>query len=224
MSCCAPGIVVKNDKFTGGQNAQPNSMIQQKDIDGAAQPLMAGGQAAAQADLQKQVRASERVAGQPQCNWQISSNPKAGALARQATVQVTAICIALVYDNAAARQKLTGSLQRKELTDPTLGAAYTLDGQVALTQVSATYDPNGDGTFSVSVQFHAQGLWVYQFTSAVLRSLAAQIAGKSQADARALLLRQPGILGVQFSASSGLPASASAIQISVQQPVPVQGS
>ena len=196
-------------------------MIQQKDIDGAAQPLSASGQTAAQADLQKQVRASERVAGQSQCSSQTSADQKAGALARQATVQVTVTCSVLVYDNAAARQSLTSSLRQKELADSTLGAAYALDGQIVITKAFATHTPLGSAAY-LSVQFHAQGLWVYQFTSAVLRSLAAQIAGKSQADARALLLRQPGILGVQFSTSSGLPASASAIQISVQQPA--QGS
>jgi hypothetical protein len=73
------------------------------------------------------------------------------------------------------------------------------------------------------LQFHAQGLWVYQFQSSTLHRLASLIAGKSQDAARALLLQQAGVSGVQFSGSGSLPVNASEIQFNVQTSASAQG-
>lgn len=216
--CCAPNIVVKNTSaFTGGQDAQQNSVIQQKDIDGAAKPLETSEGEQAQADLRAQMRPDERVAGNAQCQPQISANQQVGALAKQVTVQVTEICRETVYDYNAARHSLTQDLQRSASTDPTLGAAYVLTGQITLSLI-ATTPGSGNVVLGPALEFHAQGLWRYQFKPTALHDFATQIAGKSQDAARALLLRQPGIVAVQFSTTGPLPVNTSEIQISVQPP------
>lgn len=216
QACCVPNdeIFVKNTAFTGGQDAQKNSVIQQKDIDGAAKGLITSGQEQTLAALREQLRSNERVVGEAQCQPQINADQKAGALAKKATVQVAVTCSETVYDYDAARQSVTQDLQNMALTTPTLGAAYALAGQVAVTRVSPA---PGAGS---AMLFHAQGRWVYQFTETVLRDLTTHIAGLSQDAARTLLLRQPGILGVQFSASGSLPVNASEIQLVVQTPPP----
>src|SRR6266704_4159049 len=51
--CCAAGITVKNGAFSGGQNPQPNSVVQQSDINGAASALTVSLTPGTQAALQK---------------------------------------------------------------------------------------------------------------------------------------------------------------------------
>ncbi|HVU70475.1 MAG TPA: hypothetical protein VHD63_25345, partial [Ktedonobacteraceae bacterium] len=102
-------------------------------------------------------------------------------------------------------------------TDPTLGTSYKLAGQIALALVSASNAQN-DGTTVTTLHFHAQGLVVYQFTDTMLHDLTAHLAGLSQEAARSLLLRQPGVAGVSFSASGSLPVNTSEIRLVVQPP------
>jgi hypothetical protein len=103
-------------------------------------------------------------------------------------------------------------LQSQVNADPHLGAGYALAGQLTLnlTTVQVISDQQDKLTFQ------AGGLWAYQFTPAVLRGFASLIAGKSQSAARTLLLRQPGVSGVQFSNSGTLPVNTGEIQVSAQ--------
>jgi hypothetical protein len=221
--CCAANVVVKNSTaFTGGQDAVQNGVVQQKDIDGAAKPLIASGQTQARALLQKQVQANESAAGDPRCQTQLNADQQVGARAQQVTVQVAVTCSETVYDAQAARQFFTRDLQRQARANPALGANCTLAGQVVLALQSVAPAPDGSAASAI-LQFHAQGLWVYQFQSSTLHRLASLIAGKSQDAARALLLQQAGVSGVQFSGSGSLPVNASEIQLSVQTPASAQG-
>ena len=115
-----------------------------------------------------------------------------------------------MYDYQQAQARATDLLQTRAERDPNLGAAYALSGPVALTVRGATTLNTGA---QVSLNVQAQGRWVYRFSTALLHQLAIQIAGKSQADARVLLLRQPGIVGVKFTSTGTLPANPDDIHI-----------
>lgn len=209
--CCAPNgeIFVKNTAFTGGQDAQANSVIEQKDINGAANSLVAAGKARALAALQGQVHGNERVVnGSQQCQPRTTANHKAGDVAKSVTAQVVVTCGETVYDDANARLIAARQLQGQVSGNPGLGPAYALEGQLALEQTGATPDAHQPQTLS----FQARGLWVYQFSQNTLRQFATLIAGKSQDAARALLLSQPGIADAQFSPSGTLPVNTSEIQ------------
>lgn len=215
--CCFNGIVVKNTAFTGGQDAQPNSIIEQKDIDGAANGLIASLKPGTLASLQGMVRNSERViTGSQQCQPQTGADHQAGAVAKTVTVQVALACSEQVYDYGAARQIALRALQAQASSDLHLGAAYALDGQIVLTQLNAS-QPDAHGSVTLTIQ--ASGLWVYTFSQATLRQLAALIAGKSESAARALLLAQPGIAAVQFhpSSTNALPINTGEIQLTLQR-------
>lgn len=216
-ACCAPGndIFVKNTAFTGGQDAVTNGIIQQKDIDGAAKGLAASGETVARGMVQGMVKANERVVGDAQCQPKVSANQKAGDLAKQVTVQVAVTCSEVVYDYDAARRTLAANLQQMASADPTLGPAYALVGHVVLSVIN--YNINTQQTL-VNMRVHAQGLWVYQFSGAALRNFATLVAGKSLDSARELLLRQPGVSGVQFGTNSALPVNTSEIQLVIQNP------
>ena len=208
-------VVVKNTSaFTGGQDAQPNSVIEQKDIDGAASgagtPLKQG----VLASLQGQVRSQERVVpNSQQCPAQVNADHRAGDVARSVTVTVAVTCSETVYDYDAARQVAEQTLAQKVAGDPTLGASYALSGQVTFNVLNSAQT---NGFYTLNGQ--AEGLWVYRIDPATLHRLAASLAGKSESDARALLLRQPGIAAVSFSASGTLPVNSSEISLVLAQP------
>ena len=210
--CCATGIVVKNTQsFTGGRDAQPNSVIQQSDIDGAARGLEGTLTQDAQAALQGQVRSGERVAdGSLKCQPHVSADHNAGDVAPSATVTVTMTCSEEVYDFAAVQRMATNLLQAQAGSDPNLGSGYALSGGVVVSVLSATL-AGAQGQVDLAVQ--ARGLWAYAFSPALLRRLAAQLAGKTQDQARALLLQQPGVASVRFNSNSTLPTDSNQIQV-----------
>ncbi|MEO7021912.1 MAG: serine/threonine-protein kinase [Ktedonobacteraceae bacterium] len=214
-ACCVPNgdIFVKNTAFTGGQDAQANSMIQQKDIDGAAGGLASQLTQGAQIALGKQVGSGERVVdGTLLCQSKVSANQRAGDLAKSVTVQVVETCREEVYDDAAARQ-VAGSLLNASVTgNPNLGAAYHQVGQPVVTMLSVSVTGNA-GNVALSVQ--VRGVWAYAFSAARLHQLAMLVAGKSQSEARALLLQQVGIMDAQFRSTGNLPGNVDEIEMRV---------
>jgi serine/threonine protein kinase len=217
-ACCAPNneIFVKNTAFTGGQDAIADSKIQQADIDDAANPLVAAQTPTMQESLSGQVLSNERVVdGSNQCKPKITANHKAGDLARSATVQVAVTCSEEVYDSSALNETVAGLLQTQAQKDPQAGSAYTLQGKIALTVVS---DIVVDATGLVKIQVQATGLWVYHFSQTQLQQLARLIAGKSDNDARDLLLQQPGIKDVQLPSTGSLPSNIDEITLKVAAP------
>lgn len=205
--CCAPNnaIQVRNpNAFTGGQDAQPNDQIQQSDITAAANPLIASQTQSEQANLNGQMKSTERVvSGSNQCQPTVMPNAPAGTPAKTVTVTVSVTCTEQVYDAASAQTIAMRLLTQQAMQD--VGTAYQLTGQVAV-----SVQMNGK-----QLLLKAQGVWAYAFSAARLHQLAALISGKSQAAARSLLLQQPGIADVRFSTTGALP-SADRIQMRVQ--------
>ena len=87
-----PVTVVKNDvAFTGGQDAQTFTFVQQSDIDGSATSLKNSTQQSAIDDIH-QNQPNEHLVGDPQCTSDISSDHIAGDRVSQATVTLTTTC------------------------------------------------------------------------------------------------------------------------------------
>ena len=81
-----------------------------------------------------------------------------------------------------------------------LGADYALLGAIHIAIVHATtIDHQG----SVTLVVQLTGTWVYQLSPGIRQQLLSRIAGKTQQQARALVLAQPGIAGVQINVSGG---------------------
>lgn len=216
-SCCAPNIVVKNTTaFTGGQDARPDSVVQQKDIDGAAGGLVETLTQGARDALSRQVDSGERaVDGTTRCQPVIKSNHHPGDLAQSVTVQVTVTCSEEVYDYATLRQLAGNLLSTRAASDPNLGTAYSLTGQITVNVHSAN---TNNVTNEIALDVQARGVWAYAFSPPRLRQLASLIAGKSQAEARTLLLQQAGITGAQFSSPGSLPGNVDEIRVVVKAP------
>jgi hypothetical protein len=215
-SCCASGVsVVNTAAFSGGQDAQPNSVIQQGDIDGAAHPLVMSLSQSTGKTLQGQIKSNERVVdGSFQCKPTINSNEKAGAVAKTATVQVSVTCTEEVYDFAEAQRMATSLLQAKAQNDPNLGTQYSLDGNIVTSVLSDTV-VTGQGQVNIEVQ--AQGLWVYTFTPQMQQNIKNSLVKLSKAGAQSVLLHETGVSTAQISISSGttMPDNASDITLNI---------
>jgi len=213
--CCAANIFVKNtNAFAGGQDAQPNSIIQQSDIDGAANSVMGQLKTSAQAALQKQVKSNERVAdGSLQCKPTTQANHKAGDSAPSVSVSVTVACTEEVFDFAAAQQMASNLL----ITDQPSGvnlAGYKLVGAIIPSLESATVSSVEN---QVAIIMQAAGRWVYQFSSQQQQLIKQKLVTHSKADALNILKGYVGLASASINISTGsiMPATASDITISL---------
>src|SRR5579875_1894740 len=188
QACCGEGIYVSNTvAFTGGQDAQTFTYVQQSDIDGVVQSLSSSLTQQATANLQGQVRTNEKPVGKPHCTPQETSNHQAGARASTITVSVTVSCVAEVYDMQAVQALATNELTQDASKNP--GPAYAPVGDIVTQVVQATPDKSGNILLAVK----AGGTWAYQFTPAQRQHFANLIAGKSSQDAKAILQKQTGV-------------------------------
>jgi hypothetical protein len=221
--CCTPNIFVKNlAAFSGGRGPAPNSLLQQSDIQKAAQPLVNALAQSTASALQAQVLPGERAVDQGvQCQSMIHPSVPAGTTAHTVTVRVQVTCREEVYDFAAARSMATALLQRKAQHDPTLNAQYALQGSLITSVLNETV-VTAEGQVSREIQ--AQGLWVYQWTTQMQQNIKNALVRLSQATAQSVLRPEMGVATATISLSGGdvLPASASAITLVIQAPPGVQ--
>ncbi len=197
--CCAANITVKNGVFGGGQNPQPNSVVQQSDINGAAAQLTASLTPSTQAALQKEVHTGEQVVPNTlKCGSAVSANHAAGDHAPNVTVVVSVACKEEVYDQTAALTMAANLLMKQASTD--LGPNYALTGSI-VSEVTRVSVVDTKGTLSILVK--ADGVWVYHFGDTVLQGFTNQIAGKSNADATSFLVKQTGVKAVKIDNPNG---------------------
>src|SRR6266566_2719587 len=161
--CCAQGIFVKNTAFSGGQDPQPNSIVQQSDIDGAANTLTASLTPGTQAALQGQVQPREQVVpNTPACQKStFTANHAPGDHAPNVTVNVAITCREEVYDQQSSLAMAQNLLTQQAVNE--LGPNYMLIGSIE-SSVSQITVVDIHGTVSLLVQ--AQGTWVYRFSAA----------------------------------------------------------
>jgi len=190
---------VKNGDFGGGHNPQPNSVVQQSDINGAASALTASLTPGTQAALQKQVRPNEQVVPNTlRCTSAVSANHAAGDHAPNVTVIVSVTCKEEVYDQQAALTLGANLLAKQASTD--LGPNYALTGNI-VARVTRVTVVDTKGTLSILVR--AEGVWVYQFSNTVLQGFANHIANMSNQNAINYLMSQPGVKAVKIDNPNG---------------------
>jgi hypothetical protein len=199
QSCCASGITVRNYAFSGGQNPQPNSVVQQSDINSAASALTASLTPGTQAALQKQVRTGEQVVSNTlRCTSAVSANHAAGDHAPNVTVRVSVTCKEEVYDQQAAQAMAANLLAEQVGTE--LGPNYALAGSI-VTKVTKVTVVDTKGTLAILVR--AEGVWVYQFSKTVLDGFANHIANMSNQNATQYLMSQQGVKAVKIDNPNG---------------------
>lgn len=192
--CCNGAIYVTNTQaFTGGEDQQSFTYVQQSDIDGVVQSIEATQAQQATQALQGQVRSNEKPVSTPRCTPQVKSDHAAGEQATTVTVSVTTSCVGEVYDMQAVQVLAARKLTQDAATNP--GAAYAPVGNIAVQVAQGTPDVHGN----VLLVTNAVGIWAYQFTPAQRAHFASLIASKSEQDARAILLGQTGVQNVAIT-------------------------
>lgn len=195
------GYEIENDAaFSGGQNSQTVTTVQQSDIDNAANKLKVANAPNPRQIFQAQVRTNEQLINSAQCKPNISSNPAAGAQATSVTVTVTFTCTGEVYDQSAAL-----ALAQKLLMNQakgSFGPRYTLQGSIAATETRAVLTDTKQGTITLTAS--TSGTWVTHFDDTYLQALAVSIAGKTRQEAQSILSANKDIVSadIQISGSN----------------------
>ena len=196
--CCRVDVLVQNTAaFTGGQNARSYPMVTRTDIDGTVSALTTTLAQSVQAAFAAQVRSDETLLTPVPCMPHVSTNHHVGDEATQVTILVQETCTGETYETQAVQTRVTQAVTATAMHH--LGANYTLEGEVQLTVLHVTSATAPDG--GVLLQIKGTGMWAYRFTYARLHTLAARIAGKSRAQATALLLDTPGVSQVVMNVS-----------------------
>ena len=153
------GYEIENDMaFSGGQNSQTVTTVQQSDIDNAANMLETANTPNPQQVLQAQIRTNEQLINSAQCKPNVSSNHAAGEQATSVTVTVTFTCTGEAYDQSGAltlAQKLLMNQAKGQF-----GPHYTLQGSIVATVTRAVLTNAGQGTITVTVD--TSGTWIVQ--------------------------------------------------------------
>ena len=203
--CCGGSILVRNPAaFSGGQDPIPHSVVTQNDINTASNMLIASLKPKAQAQLQSQVKKNEQVvANSLHCTPHVSANHNPGDHATSVTVTGTVTCTEEAYDHQAALGQVSNLLMAQAAKDP--GAGYALVGTIVIT---LPQPPTVDSKQTVTLVFHAVGVWAYQFTDAIKAQLAKAIANQTKEKALAYLQAVAGVSSVSISSGTTLPDAA----------------
>jgi hypothetical protein len=201
--CCANftinGVVVSNSSaFIGGQDAENYLVVAQGDVDTATASLATTLLPKAQDAIRKQVGAALQLYSAPTCTAAAQANPPVGQRAAQVAVTVTESCQALAYDQNAILKKAVGQFTADTLRRSVSG--YRLLPPKAHITTLSLRDSNS-GMLSCSVL--VVGRWLFQFDPGALAHLKQQLAGLSDAQAQAVLQKEPGVRQASIHISNG---------------------
>ena len=193
-ACCRANISAVNGAFSGGQDARDYQSVTQHDLDTAGASLKASLEQSTTAALQTQVKSTETLATPLHCQQNTSANHRLGEEAASVQVTLDETCTSIVYQTQALQTLITQALTTQ--AQQQLGTQYTPSGDVHITTTT-------QGT--TTIQATGTQTWMYQFSQAEQDHIRASIAGKSQAQAKSLILARPGIQSVSFSNDTTLP-------------------
>jgi hypothetical protein len=189
---CATGSAfhLQNTAFAGGQDALSYRAVQQSDINNAASQLGNSLASTAQTAVQAQIKASEQSVASIACGLSsLSSNQQAGARVSSVIVSVTETCRNEVF-NVQPAQALAANLLKGDVTT-IAGAGYVIAGNVTTIVLAHPKLIDNQGTITMNIMASATAF--YQFTTTEAQAFARLVAGKSLADAQALLSQQIGV-------------------------------
>jgi hypothetical protein len=177
--------------FIEGADAHEVTVVQQSDIDGLAQPVMAELTPSTREALNEQVAQHQQPGEQtalpaPECTPTIQSDRQVGAEVAKLTVQVAVTCYQILY---AERDLLPGVIHAQERqASSRFTEGFRLIGQMqASAPVFFASDPIQRLAF---LRVNADSIWAYHLDGAVGARMAERIAGETTEEAETLLLDQ----------------------------------
>jgi hypothetical protein len=210
VPCCRLNVFAANSAFSGGQVARSFPMVSAHDISAAATNLEKSLDKSMQAAFQPQVRDGETLITPLPCTPLISPDHQAGQEASEVQVTVSLVCTGEVYRTSAYQAQIAQMVTHAARP---LGAGYAQTGTIQASVTATTYRPHG----AVTLVVKGAGTWTYQITASERAAMVERIAGKSKAQATALLLAMPGVqsAAIDEQRSDQLPGDASRIQVIV---------
>jgi Baseplate J-like protein len=217
LPCCENiglnGIVVANaNAFSGGVEAATYPVLDQRDVDSAAQSLGNAAQQVALAQVAAQVPSHMQLFSIPACEPHVDANPPVGSRSAQSSVTMTETCRGQAYSQDAARQMAIEAFVTSSTQQPLQGYRLQVSG-AQITGVS----PANQGKDALSCAVLVQGRWIYQLDPRSLVLLKQHIAGLSYPQARAVLQHTVGVrlVALRLSEGSTLPDALSQINVAI---------
>jgi hypothetical protein len=200
--------------FTGGQDASDFTYVQQQDIDGVANPLIAQLTPDAQQQTRQQLQSGEQLVHDITCINSENTDHQAKEMVNTVTVTVQVTCNGIAYNK---QDLLTAAINAQKADEITRrGTSYQPSGAITtgVPHLSASSQVG-----SAAYEVPTDGIWVFQISKAQQQEIARSIAGHSQQDATNLLLQRKGIKSAVItttgSVGSALPASPGSIKFTI---------
>jgi hypothetical protein len=213
-ACCGPSVFAKNTRgFTGGASARDVPVVTWTDIEAASSTLKTTLNRSLQAALQAQMNPGEAFMPSP-CTPTTTSDHQPEDAAKQVQVTVSATCSGIAYAAHDVHQYATKMITSQAIN--TLGATYSLIGDIQVTIVHATITDHIKGIATLALKIDAT--YFYQIRSREQEHLSTLLAGKPKQQAITTLLRFPGIQAASIHLAGGnttLPTDPRHIQIIV---------
>lgn len=159
-SCCTAdnSIFVQGSAFSGGEDPQNYTFVQQSDIDGVVNALEPSLRQQAQNNLKGEAHTDEQLVGATSCSPTVEQSQNVGDKALSVIVTVAVSCNSEAYKRSEA-QAMAIQLLRNQAAK-SLGAKYVLTGNIVTGQPQVT---NIDTTTeTVTLLVTARGTWVLQ--------------------------------------------------------------
>lgn len=208
--------IQNTDAFTGGQDASDYTYVQQQDIDGATNPLIAQLTPTAQQQAQQQLQPDEQLVKNITCSNNVNSDHQVQDITKLVTVTVQATCNGIAYNKQDLLTAASNAQKADEIAQ--YGTTYQLSGDIT-TGTPNLNTSSQDGAIVYEVP--TDGIWVFQIDKAQQQELAHTIAGHRQQDATNQLLEHKGIKSVLITVTSSigtlLPSSPDNIKFTIVQ-------
>lgn len=210
-------FAINRQPFSGGHNAYTITVVSQTDIDSATTQMTNQLQSALPADqaaLKSQLAVSEQLLNPTniQCQPSVKTSHNPGDQASDVIVTGVMTCSATAY--TPAKSEMYGANLLEKDVDAQWNGSYTLTGQIQ-EKLYGVLEVGKTASFALGVR----GLYVFHLNPGVSTHLARLIAGQTQANAQAMLLRQTGVARVNLQVSGGfgtaLPSSPQDIHITI---------
>jgi Baseplate J-like protein len=209
------GLLVRNNPFSGGQNARTYTTVTQQDINKISTPLKTTLAKSIQGALQGQLRPQEQLQLLP-CRPIEITDHQPGEEATSVKVTVSETCSAIAYSTQKLQTKATAFLATQ--AQQKAGAGYSLFGtpHVTVTQASLS----STTPHLVFLSFTASSTWIYGISAAAQQQIKTVLAGKTTKQAEQLLAALPGIeqVSIHFSGfgdESRIPKQENNIHLSI---------
>jgi len=194
-SCCNGAMNISNPSaFSGGTDAKMDTIVLQNDIDIAAYPLEGSLTRDAQASLNAQIHANEKLVGSISCTPTEYYSNVAGSKATNVTATVLVTCTGEVYDQQGA-QAMAASLLKDRVS-----SSSSNTGSIRAEKVTTSVIQENvvETTETITLLINVKSTPSFFLSTVQKRNLARLIAGKSEKKAQAILLKQIGMNQASF--------------------------